>query len=154
LAALRDAVQQTEALLAKGLKSPIDLPVVQRQLLDAATQAQQASLAISQLNGQLQNLLGFDVHAGEWLIRPTTGVGVVPCTLNVETEVARGLANRAELLMLRSLLQQLDETTLSEVRKLMQAQSGLVALTAPSVTIKVVVKLERVLPGRRRRAEA
>jgi hypothetical protein len=150
---LREAVQQTEALRAKGFKTPIDLPVLQRQVLDAQIQGQQARLAIDQLNGQLQQLLGFDVRAGEWLIRPATELRVVPCALDMHAEIERGLSQRAELVMLRSLLEQLDATTLPEVRKLMQAQTGLVSLAAPGIGLKVVVRLQRVLPGKKRRAE-
>src|SRR5262249_4507470 len=57
-AELRDALGQTESLRAKGLKPPIDLPVLQRQGLDADIQDRRAQLMIDQLNGELQQRLG------------------------------------------------------------------------------------------------
>lgn len=116
------AAANLEELKQSGLKMPGDRSAFRRQKLDWLDRHIQLSAAIQQMQGQLQQLCGFEMDQTT-PIWPEVDLTVIVTPVEAEAAVFEGLANRADLGALQMLAGSSDADTLPAVRSGMQAIS-------------------------------
>lgn len=104
-----------------GFKESADLLQLRKQQVELRADQARLRSGIARLNAELKSLLHLDATAGNLL--PTDTIQVPPEPLDANQAVRIGLAARADLQALRTLIAGLDTTTLGAVR---QALVGLV----------------------------
>ena len=116
------ATANLEELKRSGLKMPDDQTALRRQKLDWIDRHIQLSSAIRKIQGQLQQLCGFEMDqtAPIW---PEADLTVTVTPVEAEAAVLEGLANRADLGALQMLAGSPNADTLPAVRSGMQAFS-------------------------------
>ena len=147
-------VQQLKVL---GIPLPEPIEEYQRQVVEAQLEQAQNQLTIEQLNSKLRLALGYDsTRAWRFLPDPSAPLGseTVP---DVEAAVQVGLAQRPQLLLLRSMIDNLDRDTLNSARTLLQSISPLLAMSSPGPSCKLVALLGKILhiqPGQEDEVES
>ncbi len=117
-----DALIATATTAANaGFKESADLLQLRKQQVELRADQARLRTGIARLNAEMKGLLRLDATAGNLL--PTDSIQVTPEPLDTEQAVRIGLASRADLQALRTLIAGLDTTTLGSVR---QALAGLV----------------------------
>jgi hypothetical protein len=124
---LEDALAKTRDLLRKGLRSEQEVGAFYRRLIDVQAEGVQLEVSVPKLNSALSQMLGFPA-CNELRLWPCEDFRVLGDPIDLEAAVAVGLANRAELQLLRSLRQQLDAATLPAVRQVLQAADPLLGM--------------------------
>jgi outer membrane protein TolC len=109
------AIANLDQLKQSGLKVPMDQSALRRQKLDWQDRLIQFHSGVYQMQGQLQQLCGLDVDPC-MLIWPQADLVVTVTPVCVETAVAEGLANRADVCALRMLNGSASVDTLSADR--------------------------------------
>jgi hypothetical protein len=135
LTTLDQAVRETKRMTDQKLKPPVALDVWTRQSLTMQGDRWQADMTITQLNGELRRLLGFSDAGDGWRVWNPDTYDVIDTPIDVEAAVAQGLARRAELLLLRRVLQELDADNLTAARDLLQTIHPLLGASHPAVSI-------------------
>ena len=109
------AVANLDQLRQSGLKVPVDQTAVRRQKLDGLDRRIQLSSAVRQMQGQLQQLCGFE--ADETMpVWPEADLIVTITPVDVQAAVAEGLASRADVGALGMLNVSLNADTLPAAR--------------------------------------
>ena len=116
------AVANLGELEQSGLEIPMDRTALQRQKLDWLDRQIQLHAAIRRMQGQLQQICGFELDetTPPW---PEADLTVSVAPTDIPSAIADGLANRADLGSLRMLDGSLSSDTLPAVRSSMQAMS-------------------------------
>lgn len=143
LTQLDRAVRETRDTTAQKLKPPVALDVWTRQLLTAQGDQIQAEMTIEQLNGELRRQCGLADGGDGWRIWNPEPYDITDAPIDVDAAVAEGLAMRAELLLLRLLLQELDAGTLPAARELLRSVQPLLGGLSQSPIVKTL----SALPG-------
>ena len=128
----RQAVSNVDRLRQQGLKMPADDDRFARRDIELRDQLAQVEAGVSQLNGQLWQLIGIWPAAPQERTWPTAALAVTVERQDVEAAVQLGLGTRPELGMLRRMRSRLDEDSLSGARAAMKQVNPLLGLTAPS----------------------
>ena len=142
------AVANLDELEQSGLEIPMDRTALQRQKLDWLDQQIQLHTAIRRMQGQLQQICGFELDEATppW---PEADLTVSVTPTDIPSAIAEGLANRADLGSLRMLDGSLDSDTLPAVRSGMQTMSpGLGASLAARRLFGGAANAEAELPTR------
>lgn len=116
------ATANLDQLKRSGLKIPLDRTTLQRQKLDWLDRQLQLRSAFSKMQGQLQQLCGFEADAAT-PIWPQADLAVTVAPVDMQAAISDGLANRAEFGALRMLGGSLDADTLPAARVAMQGLS-------------------------------
>jgi hypothetical protein len=143
---LEKAVRETREMTAQKLKPPVALDVWTRQLLTAQTDQVQADMTINQLNGELRRMLGLSACGDQWRIWNPEPYDVTDSSIDVDAAVAEGLARRPELLLLRTLSQQLDPASLPAARDMLRSVYPLLGGSVQPGTLsmlKIVAALQQ-----------
>jgi outer membrane protein TolC len=122
LGELDRAAANLEQLRHSGLKIPLDPAALERQKLDWLDQQVQLQAAIRQMQGQLQQLCGFENDAAT-PIWPAADLAVTVTPVDAEAAVVEGLPHRADLGALKMLSGSLNADTLPAARSGMQGIS-------------------------------
>jgi hypothetical protein len=109
------AVANMDQLKRSGLKMPLDRTALQRQKLDWLDRRIQLQAALRQMQGQLQQLCGFETDQAT-PIWPQADLTVAVTPTDVPAAVAVGLVHRADLGALRMLDHSLNADTLPAAR--------------------------------------
>jgi hypothetical protein len=122
LAEVDQAAANLDQLKQSGLKIPMDQTALQRQKLDWLDQQIQLHSAVRRMQGQLQQLCGFeaDETTAVW---PQADLAVTVTPLDPQAAVTEGLANRADVGALQMLDGSVDAGTLPAARSGIQALS-------------------------------
>jgi hypothetical protein len=116
------AAAYLDQLKQSGLKIPMDRTALERQKLDWIDRRIQLYSALRKMQGQLQQLCGFEADETT-AIWPQADLTVAVLPSDLQAAIAVGLANRADLGALRMLRGSLDSDTLPAARTGMQAMS-------------------------------
>lgn len=116
------ATGNLDQLKQSGLKIPLDRTALQRQKLDWLDQQIQMRSAFSKMQGQLQQLCGFEGDQ-TMPIWPQADLAVTVVPIDLSTAICDGLANRADLGAVRMLNGSLDADTLPAARAGMEGMS-------------------------------
>lgn len=116
------AAAHLEELKQSGLKVPGDDTELARRKLDLLDQRIQLDAAVRRMQGQLQQLCGFEMDQ-TFPIWPKADLSVVVAPVDAEAAVCEGLANRADLAAIRLLASSPDADSLSAMRGMMQSFS-------------------------------
>src|SRR5262249_41856083 len=92
-AQLDDAIAQTENLIKQGVRSPIEVDVLRRQLVDAQTQGAKLQFQVEQLNSELRRRLGLDPNPVGWHFWPVAEFQLNEEPADIDAAVALGLEN-------------------------------------------------------------
>lgn len=141
-----DLLATPRELHAKGLRPAGDVEAVLRQQSELRSDEVELHVGSERLNAQLQGQLGLAPGpAEEYHLWPTTPLVVEPHVIDVDRSVADGLANRAELNLLRAAAQQLNAHTLPAARLVLGLASPLLAGSpqGPAAALAVVVPHRR-----------
>jgi outer membrane protein TolC len=116
---LDGAVANLDRLKQSGLKMPLDRTALERQKLDWLDQHIQLNAAVAKMQGQLQQLCGFDIdtNAPIW---PQTDLAVTVGAIDAQAAISDGLANRADLGAIKMLGGSLSADTLPAIQTGMQ----------------------------------
>jgi hypothetical protein len=109
------AAANLEQLKQSGLKIPTDRSALDRQKLDWLDRRIQLLSSIRQMQGQLQQLVGFNVDE-IMPIWPEADLNVAVEPVDAAAAVTQGLVNRADIAALRMLGGNLDADTLPAAR--------------------------------------
>jgi outer membrane protein TolC len=145
----RKIQQGIEGLKKQGLRLPAPIEEYQRQVVELQLQESQNQLAIEQLNSKLRQSIGQDSKAGRILPDPSTPLGM-ESPPDVEAAVKLGLQQRPQLLLLRSMIDNLDRDTLGSARSFLQMLSPLLAMSSPGPNcklLKIFGKILHIQPG-------
>jgi hypothetical protein len=141
----RETLARVERLKAQGIALPAPLEEYQRQLIETQLQQAQNQLTIEQLNSKLRLALGYDaMHPWRFWPDPSVPLGSETAT-DEEAAVQLGLAQRPQLLLLRSMIANLDRDTLGSARSLLQSIDPLLAMSSPGPSCKLVSLLGKIL---------
>jgi hypothetical protein len=157
LAEAREVRAQAEDLLRRGLRLPVDVEVLRRQVIDARLEQALTEVTLVQLNGRLRGLVAPDLAPTERLWPDLTAPAEAHVPDDVEAAVAVGLAYRPELLLVRAVLDHLDRATLAEARLLLQSINAMLGAEEPGSSCKCLSVLARLLclsPSRQDEVEA
>ena len=128
IAELDALVKANDILAAKGFKQSSDAHELRKQRIDLDAKGAQLRSGLAKLNAELKNLLAIDPGTAGFIL-PADQVRVVPDPLDAEQAVALGLANRADLNLLRAVGNMTDHRTVPAVRQVMiGAVPGLAAV--------------------------
>jgi outer membrane protein TolC len=149
----RDSLQRIEQLKRLGMDLPTPVEEYQRQVVDLELQKARNQVTIEQLNSKLRVALGYQ-SSHVWRIWPDPGPPIdeapLPQTLDVEAAVQLGLHQRPQLLLLRSIIANLDRDTLGSARSLLQTLNPLLAMSDPGPScklLKILGKILHIQPG-------
>lgn len=117
-----DALRQ---LTERGLPRPVDEESLQRQRLTYDQRQVELELAITQLNGQLRKLTGYDAVGLQARFLPMLSWDVAVEPVDVDEAISTALALRAELVLLRTLESRLEPDTLPAARNVAATMHGL-----------------------------
>ncbi len=157
LAEARSVRDRAEDLLRRGLRLPVDIEILRRQVIDARLEQALAEVALEQLNSRLRGLVAPDLAPTERLWPDLSGPEEIVVPTDPEAAVAVGLAYRPELVLVRTVLKHLDRATLAEARLLLRSLNGLLGAEEPGASCKCVAVLARLLclaPSRTDEVEA
>ncbi len=118
------AINHLQRLKAQGLQITADESALRRRKTETLDRLVQLQLSIRRLNGQLRQLLGFDVNDPTPLW-PLTDLHVVVAGVDVEAAVREGLAMRSDIGMLSMMCEVLDEDTLPVVSAATALSTGI-----------------------------
>jgi outer membrane protein TolC len=105
------SLKQAEELQAKGLRPPVEIAVIRKQLTDLRSDEVNLRIAILQLNARLKVLLG--LSSGDYSLWPVADLKVVPEQLDIDEAVNYGLHHRPDLALLEALADGLDAQSLT-----------------------------------------
>jgi hypothetical protein len=145
----RDTLRRVERLKELGIPLPAPIEEYQRQLVELQLQQAQNQLTIEELNSELRVALGYS-SSPPWRIVPDPGLPLGSETVvDAETAVQLGLAQRPQLLLLRSMIVNLDRDTLGSARSLLQSLNPLMAMSSPGPSCKLaaMLKVLHIQPG-------
>jgi hypothetical protein len=145
----RKTLQGIQGLKNQGLPLPAPFEEYQRQVVELQLQESQNQLAIEQLNSKLRQAIGQDSKAGRISPDPRTPLGMENPP-DVEAAVQRGLHQRAQLLLLRGMIDNLDRDTLGSARSFLQMLNPLLAMSSPGPNcklLKILGKILHIQPG-------
>lgn len=126
------AVHEYQELRDRGLALAIDEGALHRQRFEILKRQVQLETSADQAQGQLRRILGLDGEQPAAL-SPAADLSVSVAPVAVEEAVARGLAMRPDMAMLRALGGNVNQETLPAVRAgLQQTDALLGALSPPS----------------------
>jgi hypothetical protein len=141
----RDTLERVERLKKLGIPLPAPIEEYQRQIVELKLQQAQNQLSIEQLNSKLRLALGYDAMS-PWRFLPDASVTLNSETVpDVDAAIALGLAQRPQLLLLRSMIANLDVDTLGSARSLLQSISPLLAMSSPGPSCKLLILLGKLL---------
>jgi hypothetical protein len=141
----RKTLEGVQRLKNLGIPLPIPIEEYQRQVVELQLQQAQTQLSIEQLNSKLRLAMGYE-STHTWRFLPDPGVPLGAETVpDVEAAVQLGLAQRPQLLLLRSMIANLDRDTLGSVRSFLQTISPLLAMSSPGPSCKLVALLGKIL---------
>jgi hypothetical protein len=141
----RNTLARVERLKKQGIRLPAPLEEYQRQIVELKLQQAQNQLTIEQLNSRLRQAMAFD-PGHNWRFWPDPSVPLSTETVpNVEEAVHLGLAERPQLLLLRSMIANLDRDTLSSARSLLQSINPLLAMSDPPAHCKLLTVIGKIL---------
>ncbi len=153
----RDTLARMERLKTQGIRLPSPIEEYQRQIVALQLQQAQNQLEIEQLDSKLRQAMAFHAGPGErFWPDPSIAVGTEGI-VDVEAAVQLGLAERPQLLLLRSMIAHLDKDTLASARALLVSINPLLGMVSPKSSCKVLVVLGKLLhiqPGQRQEVEA
>ncbi len=140
----RKTLEGVQGLKKQGLHLPAPIEEYQRQVVELQLQETQNQLAIEQLNSKLRQAIGQDSKTGRiWPdLRTPLGMENPP---DVEAAVQLGLHQRPQLLLLRSMIDNLDRDTLGSARSFLQVLNPLLAMSSPGPNCKVLKILGKIL---------
>jgi hypothetical protein len=122
---LANSVQEVDALLKsaatleeKGFKAADDTHTLKKQRVELTGEGARLRSAIAKLNAELKSLLAIDPGT-PGLILPADQVKVVPDPLDPQLAVQVGLANRADLNLLRGVANAVDVRTLAAAKRVL-----------------------------------
>jgi outer membrane protein TolC len=105
------SLKQAEELQAKGLRPPVEIAVIRKQLTDLRSDEVNLRIAILQLNARLKVLLG--LSCGDYSLWPVADLKVVQEQLDIDEAVNNGLHHRPDLALLEALADGLDAQSLT-----------------------------------------
>ncbi len=121
VAELDKAQRETESMVKRGLKPPVDLDVWTRQALTATSNSIEAQMTIDKLNSQLRSLTGLQDCGENWRIWNPEGYSVSEAPIDIEGAVATGLSSRAEIQLLRLLVREAGVGSHQVIDRLLQS---------------------------------
>jgi hypothetical protein len=146
----RDALTRIESLKKLGFPLPSPLEEYQRQIVDLQLEQVRNQLTIEQLNTKLRLAMGYN-SSHTWRIRPDPTAPLGDETApDVEAAVKLGLSQRPQLLLLRSMIANLDGDTLGSARSFLQTLNPLLAMSDPGPSCKlwkILGKILHIQPG-------
>jgi hypothetical protein len=145
----RDTLARMERLRKQGIRLPAPIEEYQRQIVSLQLEQAQNQLVIDQLNSKVRQAMAF-APEHRWRFWPDPGAPVGTETIaDVEAAVHLGLEQRPQLLLLRSMIANLNRNTLSSARTMLSTLSPLLGM-ASSPACKVlgwVGKILHIQPG-------
>jgi hypothetical protein len=145
-----DTLKRAKQMKALGIELPAPLEDYQRQRIELQLQEAQNQLSIEQLNSKLRMAMGYE-STNAWRFEPDAGIPLGSETVaDVESAVQLGLSQRPQLLLLRSMIANLDRDTLNSANSFLQTLSPLLAMSSPKSSCKMVQmlgKMFHVQPG-------
>jgi hypothetical protein len=135
-------IGQIAELRARGFPVDVDEAALRHREFELRQEQAELELAVTRLNRQLQLLLGGD-PLDRQPIRPLVDWDDFAEPSDIESEVYVGLAQRADLAILRRLLQTLEAPTLPLARAVLE-QQGVGTITRPHGLAGL---LHQLLPG-------
>jgi hypothetical protein len=124
-----ETAERLEELVKQGVRQRSELDTVRRQQNDLKSDAAQARMTIEQLNLKLKTLLNLTCGTNDCRIWPLVKLSVKQEPIDVADAVAKGLAERPDLKLLRTVLHDLNCRTLPAVEKMLSSVN--VLLTGP-----------------------
>jgi hypothetical protein len=146
-AELEDTIRQTEDLVAQGIHPPVELETLRRQRHGLQSEGVQLKARIDQLNVSLRRLLGFDINCEDFRFWPAIVWCHVYTPIDIDAAVSVGLANRPQLVLLRSLVEQLSAGNQPAVVQMLGASNGLISMAAKPPLCPKVAMLVNALCG-------
>jgi hypothetical protein len=145
---VKKALAEVADLQRRGLRVPVEIEKVRRQLLEAEQQHTSALLNVETTNERLHQLMAHGCNPA-WRMwpEPLPPGGSVPIP-DIDSAVAVGLAERPYLQLLRCLLQDLDTDTLPVVQQMMRSVSPMLAMQEPSRRCKHLAELVALFTAR------
>lgn len=136
---VRSSLTQVDTLLARveevakaGQTPPqAEIDALQKQQGDLRANLVQLRIGIEQGNRQMKKLLGLDCDSEDYNLWPSERLTVEPDVIDLHKAIARGLEQRADLRLLRTLLENLSAKTLPEARLVMGGVNLLLGGTPP-----------------------
>jgi outer membrane protein TolC len=120
---LNESIRRAEELQAKGLRSPVEIAVIRRQLTDLRSDEVNLRIAILQLNARLRVLLG--LSCGNYSLWPIADPKVVPEVSDIDQAVNYGLQHRPDLALLEALADGLDAQSLTVASRVLEGVNPL-----------------------------
>jgi hypothetical protein len=146
----RDTLANMKRLKEQGIRLPAPIEEYQRQVVSLQLEQAQNQLVIEQLNSKLRQAVAF-APEHRWRFWPDPGAPVGTETIHdVEAAVHLGLEQRPQLLLLRSMIANLDRNTLNSARTMLSTLSPLLGMASPGPGCKllgVIAKITHIQPG-------
>jgi outer membrane protein TolC len=120
---INESVRRAEELQAKGVRSPVEIAVIRRQLSDLRSDEVNLRIAILQLNARLKVLLG--LSCGDYSLWPLADLKVVPEESDIDQALNYGLNHRPDLALLGALADGLDAQSLTVVSRVLEGVNPL-----------------------------
>jgi hypothetical protein len=108
---VNDSLKRAEELQAKGLRPPVEIAVIRKELIDLRSDEVNLRIAILQLNAKLKVLLG--LSCGDYSLWPLADLKVVREVPDIDEAVEYGLHHRPDLALLEALAAGLDAHSLT-----------------------------------------
>ncbi len=125
-------VKTVDILKDKGFKITADSYELKKQRIELQADQSKLRSGLTKINAELKNLLAIDPSVPGFLL-PADAVKVAPDPLDAELSVQVGLANRADLQLLRSLQGNTTDRTVGAVRRVLLGATPILGAVMPSI---------------------
>ncbi|HTU16485.1 MAG TPA: hypothetical protein VMG10_00355 [Gemmataceae bacterium] len=141
----RKTLEDVKHLKKLGITLPQPIEEYERQVVELKLEQARNQLTIEQLNSKLRLAMRYQAtHAWRFLPDPGAPLGA-ETVADVEAAVQLGLAQRPQLLLLRSMIAHLDRDTLGSANSLLQSINPLLAMSEPGPSCKLLALLGKIL---------
>ena len=132
-----ESLKRAEELQAKGLRPPVEIAVIRKQLSDLRSDEVNLRIANLQLNARLKLLLG--LSSGDYRIWPLADLKIVPDKPEVDEAINYGLHHRPDLALLEALAGSLDAGSLTLASQTLGGLNPLLGETSSSCCLASVL---------------
>ena len=123
------ALEELRKLKEQGLKVPPEFAQLQKQQLELAGDLTRAQLGIQQINGELGRLLNWHELGLHGYLWPLDSFKVTESHDDPEAAVAVGMAQRAQLTLIRAVRDDIDVKTLPVMLLLLRSYNGFLGMS-------------------------
>ena len=129
LVVVREALADLGKLKEQGFKVPPEFAKLQQQQLELAADLARTRLGIQQVNGELARLLNWHDLGLRAYLWPTDSFNMTESPEDPEAAVAVGMAQRAQLSLIRAVRDDVDAKTVPTILLLLRSYNGFLGMS-------------------------